>query len=103
MSHSLDCFSEAEILNILKSSSRDGWQYAALYFRSLLDRQLYEAAALALIVFRFIFTAMANGNSRMYHSKEMIKLISRSRPLCRGRRDHLGSGHTLLGCKKKLD
>jgi hypothetical protein len=37
----------------------------------------------------------------MYHSKDMLKLIQRAGLYVDEDIDHIGSGHTLLCCKKK--
>ncbi|MGS0730468.1 SAM-dependent methyltransferase, partial [Shewanella sp. 0m-11] len=47
------------------------------------------------------FTAIANGNSRMYHSKTLLKLISQAGLFVDEDIDNIGLGHTLLRCKLK--
>lgn len=102
MSQFLDCFSEAEILSILKRAAAVMDDNTRLYIMDLFwDRQMYEAAAFSINCISIYFTAMANGNSRMYHSKDMIKLIHESGLYVDEDIDHIGSGHTLLGCKKR--
>ncbi len=65
------------------------------------DRQTYEAAAFTINCTSIYFTCMANGNSRMYHSKDLVKLIHKAGLYVDEDIDHIGAGHTLLGCKKK--
>ena len=65
------------------------------------DRQAYEAGAYCVNATSIYFTAMANGNSRMYHSKDMMRLIQEAGMYVDQDTDDLGLGHTLLACKKK--
>lgn len=102
MSQFLDCFSENEILSILKRAADIMDDNTRLYILDLFwDRQTYEAAAFSLNCTSIYFTCMANGNSRMYHSKDLVKLIHEVGLYVDEDIDHIGSGHTLLGCKKK--
>ncbi|WP_144209251.1 methyltransferase [Shewanella donghaensis] len=102
MSQFLDCFSKAQIVTILKRAS------AAMRLDSELciletywDRQPYEAGAYCVNATSLYFTAIANGNSRMYHSKDMLKMISEAGLYVDEDVDNIGLGHTLLRCKKK--
>ena len=100
----LDCFSEDEILSILQRIAAVMKPESRLYILELFfDRQFYEAAAFTINCTSIYFTCMASGNSRMYHSKDMIKLIHKAGLYVDEDTDHIGSGHTLLGCKKKID
>ncbi len=102
MSQFLDCFSEEEILSILKRAAEVMDKNTRLYILDLFwDRQTYEAAAFSINCISIYFTCMANGNSRMYHSKDMIKLIHQAGLYVDEDIDHIAAGHTLLGCKKK--
>ena len=102
MSQFLDCFSEDEILSILTRAAEVMDKDTRLYILELFwDRQTYEAAAFSINCISIYFTSMANGNSRMYHSKDLIKLIHQAGLYVDEDIDHIGSGHTLLGCKKK--
>ena len=42
------------------------------------------------------FTVMANGNSKMYHSDDMIRLIADAGLRVAEVHDGLGQGHTIL-------
>ncbi|BCV44826.1 hypothetical protein TUM17379_18440 [Shewanella algae] len=44
---------------------------------------------------------MANGNSRMYHSKVLLKLLQQAGFYVDEDIDDIGLGHTLLRCKLK--
>jgi hypothetical protein len=102
MSQFLDCFSEDEILTILRCAADAMDANARLYILELCwDRQTYEASAFSINCTSIYFTCMANGNSRMYHSKDLIKLIHQAGLYIDEDIDHLGATHTLFGCKKK--
>lgn len=45
------------------------------------------------------FTAMANGNSKMYHSDDMISIINKAGLEIETIHDGLGQGHSILVCK----
>ncbi|HEY4935350.1 MAG TPA: class I SAM-dependent methyltransferase [Puia sp.] len=101
MSQFLDCFSEAEIVSILKrcydSVSDD--QYV-LILEAFWDTQRFEAAAFCLQQTSVYFTALANGNSQMYHSAIFIRCIEEAGFVVEERIDDIGLSHTLLKCKK---
>jgi O-methyltransferase domain len=101
MSQFLDCFSEAEIVSILKrcydSISDD--QYV-LILEAFWDTQRFEAAAFCLQQTSIYFTALANGNSQMYHSEVFIRCIEEAGFVVEERMDDIGLSHTLLKCKK---
>ena len=102
MSQFLDCFSEEEVLSILERVAEVMNKETRLYILDLFwDRQNYEAAELSINCISIYFTCMANGNSRMYHSQDIIQLINKAGLYVDEEIDHIGAGHTLLGCKKK--
>jgi hypothetical protein len=63
------------------------------------DRQKFEASTYSLHATSLYFTCMANGNSRMYHSEDMKKLIEKSGLSLDEEFTDIGLGHTLLRCK----
>lgn len=65
------------------------------------DRQKYEPASLCLTMTSVYFTVMANGNSKMYHSDDMGKLIDQAGLQVIAIHDGLGQGHTILEVKKR--
>ena len=102
MSQFLDCFSEAEILSILTRAANIMQANTRLYILELFwDRQEYESAAFTINCTSIYFTCLANGNSRMYHSKDLLKLVLNAGLYIEEDIDHLGPGHTLLCCRKK--
>lgn len=46
------------------------------------------------------FTALANGNSRMYHSKDMIRLLQSAGLAVIEDIDDVGLAHTIFQCIK---
>ncbi len=102
MSQFLDCFSKDEILSILKRAVKVMDGSARLFIlETFWDRQPFEAGSYCVNATSLYFTAMANGNSRMYHSKDMIKLVQEAGLYIEQDTDDLGLGHTLLNCRLK--
>ncbi|MEX0810619.1 MAG: methyltransferase [Chitinophagales bacterium] len=100
MSQFLDCFSEEQILSILNRAREAMDSGTKLYImETYWDRQRFEAATYSLNATSLYFTAMANGNSRMYHSKDMIKQVHRAGLVVDQDTDEVGLGHTLFRCK----
>ncbi|MBR5403075.1 MAG: methyltransferase domain-containing protein [Bacteroidales bacterium] len=100
MSQFLDCFAEDEILSIL-SRARKIMKPGArlLVMETFWDRQKYEPASFCLTMTSLYFTAMANGNSKMYHSDDMIRLVREAGLDVEAVHDGLGQGHSILVCK----
>jgi hypothetical protein len=101
MSQFLDCFSEKEIISILKRAAQAMNTESALYILELFwDRQPNEAAAFCLQQTSLYFTCIANGNSQMYHSSDLLRCIAKSGLKVIEDRDQVGLYHTLLKCRK---
>jgi hypothetical protein len=101
MSQFLDCFSEQEIVSILKRAAAAMSEKSALYILELFwDRQPNETAAFCLQQTSLYFTCIANGNSQMYHSSDVLRCISESGLKVIEDRDQVGSYHTLLKCRR---
>ena len=102
MSQFLDCFSETQIVSILKRATKAMNNDSRLYImETLWDRQRFEPASLCLTLTSLYFTAIANGNSKMYHSEDMMRLIKESGMEIEKIHDYLGQGHSILVCKLK--
>jgi hypothetical protein len=100
MSQFLDCFSEKEILHILTRARQAMSDKSSLFIlEPLIDRQRFPASSFSLICTSLYFTAMANGNSRMYHSGQLLELIRSAGLTVVSQHDHLGVSHTLLECR----
>ncbi len=101
MSQFLDCFSEDEIISILTRAKEAISQDGAIYIlETYWDRQKFAAAAFSLQQTSLYFTAIANGNSQMYHSKNMIKCVHAAGLYVEEDIDNIGISHTLFRCKK---
>jgi len=103
MSQFLDCFSQEEILGLLKRSYDAIDQDGCLYIlETYWDKQQFEASTYSLHATSLYFTAIANGNSQMYHSADMEKLIIKSGMYIDEVYENIGVSHTLFKCKKNI-
>jgi len=101
MSQFLDCFSETEIVSILKRAAAALAPHGTLYVLELFwDRQPNATAAFCLQQTSLYFTCIANGNSQMYHSSDLLRAITKSGLKVIEDRDEVGLYHTLLKCRK---
>ena len=102
MSQFLDCFSEEQIVSILRRAAAimDG-NNRLFIMETLWDRQKYVPAAFALTQISLYFTALANGNSKMYNTDDMTRLVQAAGLTMETIHDNLGmGGHSILVCKK---
>jgi len=101
MSQFLDCFSQQDILGLLRRSAAAMDEKSHLYIlETYWDRQKYEASTYSLHATSLYFTNIANGCSQMYHSEDMCKLINESGLTLAEEIDNIGVSHTLFICKK---
>jgi len=101
MSQFLDCFSPNEIVSILRRAARSLPAGGTLYILELFwDRQPNETAAFCLQQTSLYFACIANGNSQMYHSRDMMRCIDESGLAVLEARDGVGPYHTLLKCRR---
>ena len=97
MSQFLDCFSEAQIVAILQKAAAVMTPQTRLFImETFWDRQQYETTALCLTMTSVYFTALANGNSKMYHSEDMTRLIAQAGLKVVTTHDGIGRGHSIL-------
>ncbi len=102
MSQFLDCFSEDEIVSILSRAAKAMDRETNLYImETFWDRQRFETAALCLTMTSLYFTAIANGNSKMYHSEAMERLVEKAGMKVDRIHDGLGQGHSIMVCSLK--
>lgn len=102
MSQFLDCFSDDEILSILKRCHRAlGPEGKIAILEPFWDCQQFKAAAFCLQMTSLYFTNIANGNSQMYHSGVFIRLIEEAGFKVEEQIDQLGISNTLLICSKR--
>ncbi len=100
MSQFLDCFSEREVVSILRRAREAMGAGTRLYImETLWDRQRFEPAAFCLTMTSLYFTAIANGNSKMFHSEDLIRLINEAGLEVEEIHDGLGQGHSIVQCK----
>ena len=99
LSQFLDCFGEDEIISIL-TRARDSLIVGGRLFilETYWDRQRYDAARFSLINTSLYFAAVANGNSKMYHSERMKYCIDAAGLQVVTEADNIGVSHTLFRC-----
>jgi hypothetical protein len=101
LSQFLDCFSEDEVTSILTRAAKSMSSDTKLYImETFWDRQRFETAAYALTQISLYFTALANGNSKMYHSEDMLHCIEAAGLTVEEIKDRIGKGHSIVICKK---
>lgn len=102
MSQFLDCFSEDEIVSILKrcheALNSDG---KVFIMETFWDRQRFKTGAFSLQMTSLYFTNIANGNSQMYDSEVFNRLIDKAGFKIQEETDNVGISHTLQVCVKK--
>lgn len=102
MSQFLDCFSEEQVTSILTRAAQSMTENNRLYImETFWDRQKFETAAYCLTQISIYFTALANGNSKMYHSDDMIRCVKTAGLEVEYIYDGLGMGHSIMQCKRK--
>jgi len=100
MSQFLDCFSDAQIVSILKRCKRALNPSGFIYIlETFWDRQRFEASAFSLQQTSLYFTVMANGNSQMYDSNVFIRCVEEAGLGVIEQTNYVGVSHTLLVCK----
>lgn len=100
MSQFLDCFPENEIKRILSRAAESMSAHSRLYImETFWDRQIFENTAFCLTQISLYFTALANGNSKMYHSDDMIRCVNDAGLQVEQIHDGLGKGHSILICR----
>lgn len=102
MSQFLDCFSEEEVTSICRRAAEAMDDNSRLYImETFWDRQRFETAAYCLTLTSIYFTALANGNSKMYHSDDMERCVNDAGLEVEKIVDGLGLGHSIMICKKR--
>ncbi len=101
MSQFLDCFSEDEIVSILKRCYEALSEIGeVIILEHFWDRQKFEVSAFCLQMTSLYFTNIANGNSQMYHSELFKKLVKKAGFNTIEQVDGIGVSSSLLICKK---
>ena len=100
MSQFLDCFSEEQVCSILSRAAQAMDANARLFImETFWDRQRFETASYCLAQTSLYFTALANGNSKMYYSEDMVRCVEKAGLHVDKFHDGLGLGHTILECR----
>jgi len=101
MSQFLDCFSEAQILSILQRAREALAPGGRVMILELLwNRQRYESARYCVVATSLYFACIANGNSRMYHSEVLRRLIEEAGLRVASEDHEVGLCHSLLTCER---
>ncbi|MBR6160416.1 MAG: SAM-dependent methyltransferase [Bacteroidales bacterium] len=102
MSQFLDCFSEEEVTSILSRAAAAMNHDSRLYImETFWDRQRFETASYCMAQISLYFTALANGNSKMYYSGDMARCVADAGLAIECIHDGLGLGHSIMQCKLK--
>lgn len=99
MSQFLCCFSEPEVVHVLKlakAAMTPGTRL--LILDNFWDCQENAVAELILQATSLYFTTVANGTSRMYDSKTLLTLIERAGLVVRKQTHGIGCGHSIIEC-----
>jgi len=101
MSQFLDCFSDDQIVSILKRCvDAMSPESRVCILEPFWDRQRFVASAFSLQMTSLYFTSMANGNSQMYKHDVFVDLVNKAGLIIEESHDNIGVCHTLLICKK---
>lgn len=97
MSQFLVCFSEAEIVSILQRARRAMGPNTVLWILDTYwDNQRNAVATYCLHGMSPYFTCMANGNSRVYRTEEIIACVEKAGLRVTAQHEGLGRAHTLM-------
>lgn len=100
MSQFLDCFSKADIVELLKRAKtaiNPGGNIFIL--ETIWDDQRFPASTFCLHATSLYFTCLANGNSQMYNTDDMLELIEQAGLTLEEKISDIGLSHTLFKCK----
>ncbi len=100
MSQFLDCFGEADIVQLLRrgrAALTPGGRGRIYVMETFWDRQPNDVGELCLQGTSLYFTCMANAQSRMYHSQDFAELMPAA-GLRIASDEAVGPYHTLLEC-----
>jgi hypothetical protein len=102
MSQFIDCFSLEEILGLFRRAHAAMNENASFYIlETFWDLQKFQASTYSLHATSLYFTAVANGNSQMFHSQDILQVIDNAGFEVAEMHEIIGMSHTLIKCKKK--
>lgn len=100
MSQFLDCFSEAQVISILERCHEaldpDGTIFIV---EPLWDKQRFEGSAFSLMQTSLYFTAIANGYSKFFYSKDLYNYLNKTGFEIVKESHDLGVCQSLIQCK----
>ena len=100
MSQFLDCFKEDDIVALLKRIKTSMKSGSKIYIMEpLWDKQRFETSAYCIINTSPYFTAMANGYSKMFNSKDMTDYIEKAGLEVIEEIDNIGICQSIIVCK----
>lgn len=103
MSQFIDCFSLEEISGLFNRAYNAMTDDASFYIlETFWDLQQFQSSTYSLHATSLYFTAVANGNSQMFHSNDILKLIGKAGFVVDEMYDMIGMSHTLIKCKKRV-
>jgi len=102
MSQFLDCFSQEDIVELLKKAKAAINETSAVYImETYWDNQRTDAGRYSLVATSLYFTCIANGCSQMYHTQDMLQLIEKAGLRVEQTYDRVGVSHTVFKCVPK--
>ena len=102
MSQFLDCFSQEDVIELLRRGKDAMTKDSSLFImETYWDMQKFEASTYSLHATSLYFTNIANGCSQMYHSEDMLKMIEKAGLYVEETFEDIGVSHTLFKCKIK--
>jgi hypothetical protein len=101
MSQFASCFGADELVSIFsRIGDAMGSQSRFFIMETCWDRQKHEAAAFSLVNTSPYFTCIANGNSKMYHSEELLDCVATAGLEVVQITDDLAICHSLFECRR---
>lgn len=100
MSQLLSCFSEEDVVRLLKRVRESMSPESRLYImETFTDNQKFDAAKFCLDMTSLYFTVMANGNSRMYRRERFLELVKQAELRVVEEHPYIRLNHTILKCQ----
>ena len=100
MSQFLDCFSGEQVVSLLQRAAAALLPGGRVFImETLWDRQKWPAASFDLAQTSVYFTAMANGNSKMFNTPDLLSYIASAGLRVVNITDSIGYGHSLIECE----
>ena len=100
MSQFLDCFHEKDVITLLKRIKKSMHSEARIFIMEpLWDKQRFETSAYCIINTSPYFTAMANGYSKMFNSKDIYSYIEEAGLTLEEEIHNVGICQSILVCK----